>query len=52
MMGFWQIAFISKWVTAEELRIAVKTKTNPFGEISPEEYKEITKQDFETQAKA
>ncbi|MFJ6210610.1 XkdX family protein [Lysinibacillus sp. NPDC092081] len=51
-MGFWQIAFISKWVTAEQLRIAVKTEANPFGEISPEEYKEITKQDFETQAKA
>ncbi|MFJ7891283.1 XkdX family protein [Lysinibacillus xylanilyticus] len=49
-MNFWQIAFISRWVTSEQLRIAVKTETNPFGEITPEQYKEITKQDFETQA--
>jgi len=48
-MNFWQIAFISNWVTAEQLRIAVKTDTNPFGEITPEQYKEITKEDFETQ---
>lgn len=51
-MNFWQIAFISRWVTAEQLRIAVITDTNPFGEITPEQYKEITKQEFETQAKA
>ena len=49
-MEFWQIAFMYKWVTAEQLRIAVKTEANPFGEITPEQYKEITKQDFDTQA--
>lgn len=52
MMEFWQIAFMFKWVTAEQLRIAVKTETNPFGEITPEQYKAITKQEFETQVEA
>jgi len=51
-MNFWQIAFISSWVTAEQLRIAVKTEANPYGEITPEQYKEITKQEYETQAEA
>lgn len=46
MMAFWKMAFNLKWVTAEQLRLAVKTESNPFGEISTEEYKEITKQDF------
>ncbi|MER2089500.1 MAG: XkdX family protein [Sporosarcina sp.] len=45
-MAFWKMAFNLKWVTAEQLRLAVKTESNPFGEISTEEYKEITKQDF------
>ncbi|QGG51448.1 XkdX family protein [Lysinibacillus pakistanensis] len=51
-MNFWHIAFISSWVTAEQLRIAVKTEMNPFGEITKEQYKEITGQDFKLQAKA
>lgn len=46
MMAFWKMAFNLKWVTAEQLRLAVMTGSNPFGEISPEEYKEITKHDF------
>ncbi|WP_339216880.1 XkdX family protein [Solibacillus sp. FSL W8-0372] len=45
-MAFWKMAFNLKWVTAEQLRLAVMTESNPFGEISPEEYNEITKQDF------
>ncbi|MEK5165974.1 XkdX family protein [Paenibacillus sp. FSL R5-0527] len=48
-MKFWTLAFTMKWVTAEALRGAVKTEQNPFGEITPEEYKEITKIDFEQQ---
>ena len=52
MMEFWLIAFMFKWVTAEQLKIAVKTEANPFGEITPEQYKAITKKDFETQAEA
>ncbi|AJA42545.1 hypothetical protein phiCT453A_55 (endogenous virus) [Clostridium phage phiCT453A] len=45
-MGFWEIAYINEWVTAEQLKGAVKTKKNPFGEITPEEYKEITGIEF------
>lgn len=41
--GFWKLAYEQKWVTAEQLRGAVKTDTNPFGEITPQEYQEITK---------
>ncbi|MEK4629753.1 MAG: XkdX family protein [Solibacillus sp.] len=43
-MAFWKMAL--KWVTSEQLRIAVVTESNPFGEITPEEYKDITKQEF------
>lgn len=43
---FWSMAYTWKWVTAEQLKGAVKTTSNPFGEISPEEYKTITGIDF------
>ncbi|MDQ0496390.1 XkdX family protein [Paenibacillus brasilensis] len=46
-MNFWSLAFKLNWVTAEKLKGAVKTEDNPFGEISPEEYKEITGVDFQ-----
>lgn len=45
-MAFWSLAFSRKWVTIEQLRLAVKTTSNPFGEISPDEFKQITNQDF------
>ncbi|MGE7021980.1 XkdX family protein [Solibacillus cecembensis] len=45
-MVFWKMAFNLKWVTAEQLRLAVITESNKFGEVTGEEYKEITKQDF------
>ncbi|MBG9798461.1 XkdX family protein [Brevibacillus laterosporus] len=45
-MDFWEIAFQQKWVTAEKLRLAVITDKNPFGYITPEEYKQITGIDF------
>ncbi|NRR20626.1 XkdX family protein [Brevibacillus sp. MS2.2] len=39
-MAFWALAFSMKWVSAaEKLRLAVKTTSNPFGEISTEEFK-------------
>ena len=41
-MAFWKLAYNMKWVTAEQLRLAVITEDNPFGEITPEQYKEIT----------
>jgi hypothetical protein len=45
-MRFWTLAFNQRWVTAEQLKGAVKTETNRFGEISPEEYKTITGIEF------
>ncbi|MFD3272463.1 XkdX family protein [Paenibacillus dendritiformis] len=45
-MNFWKLAFECKWIDAEGLRAAVKTVSNPFGEISPKEYKQITGIDF------
>ncbi|MFB5761028.1 XkdX family protein [Paenibacillus medicaginis] len=45
-MRFWQLAYQWKWVTAEQLKGAVKTDTNPFGEITAAEYKDITGVDF------
>lgn len=45
-MTFWKLAFECKWIDAEGLRAAVKTDSNPFGEITPEEYKQITRIDF------
>lgn len=46
-MNFWQLAFNSGWVTAEQLRIAVITESNPFGEVTPEQYEQITGIPFE-----
>lgn len=46
MMAFWNLAYKYKWVTIDQLRLAVKTDTNPYGEITPEEFKQITGQDF------
>ncbi|OZV12338.1 XkdX family protein [Tissierella sp. P1] len=45
-MAFWKLAFNMKWVSAEQLRLAVKTESNPFGEITEAQYKEITELDF------
>lgn len=45
-MAFWKLAFNMKWVTIDQLRLAVITETNPFGEITPDEFKQITGQDF------
>ncbi|GGF86975.1 XkdX family protein [Paenibacillus aceti] len=46
-MKFWTLAFTMKWVTADALKGAVITESNPFGEITAEQYKEITGIDFE-----
>lgn len=45
-MAFWSIAYKYKWVTIEKLRLVVHTESNPYGEITPEEFKQITGQDF------
>ncbi len=44
--SFWRMAFNFKWVDATALKGAVKTDTNVFGEITPDEYKTITNTDY------
>lgn len=41
-MTFWKMAYDMGWATVEMVAAAVKTESNPFGEITPGEYKEIT----------
>lgn len=51
-MSFWQMAYNLGWIdsnkekAAEKLRLAVKTDANPFGEITVDEYTEITGKEF------
>lgn len=45
-MEFWKLAYERNWVDATTLKKAVKTDKNPYGEITPEEYKDITGIEF------
>lgn len=45
-MDFWKMAYDNQWVNIDLLRQAVITDTNPFGDITKEQFKEITGQDF------
>lgn len=45
-MAFWKLAYNMKWIDAEKLRLVVRTEDNPFGEITPEQYEEITGNPF------
>lgn len=45
-MAFWKLAYKQKWVTIDQLRLAVLTEANPYGEITPEEFKTITGKEF------
>ena len=45
-MAFWKLAYNQKWVTAEQLRLVVKTEERLNGEITVEEYKNITGMEF------
>lgn len=45
-MVFWKIAYSRKWIDSERLKLVVKTEINPHGEISVEEYNEITGIEF------
>lgn len=45
-MAFWNFAYNAKCVTIDQLRIVVKTTSNPHGEITAEEFKIITGEDF------
>ena len=46
-MDWWKISLANNWVTKEELRWIVITPDNPFGDITKEQYKEITDIDFD-----
>ncbi|MGM7683560.1 XkdX family protein [Cytobacillus sp. Hm23] len=45
-MAFWKLAFNQKWVSIDQLRLVVRTESNQFGEITEEEFKTITNEDF------
>ncbi|MGX8701509.1 XkdX family protein [Caproiciproducens sp.] len=45
-MAFWLLAFTRKWVTIDQLRQAVKTDSNPYGQITPEQFQTITGEEF------
>jgi hypothetical protein len=45
-MTFWALAYARKWVTIEQLRQAVKTDSNPYGQITPDEFKTISREDY------
>lgn len=45
-MDFWKMAYDNQWVDVDMIRQAVITDTNPFGDITKEQFKEITGQDF------
>lgn len=45
-MSFWQLAYNRKWVDVDQLRVVVKTEKNPYGEITPAEFKQITGVEF------
>lgn len=41
-MAFWKMAYDYKWVTINQLLLVVKTENNPYGDITADEYKQIT----------
>lgn len=45
-MAFWVLAYTKHWITADKLRQAVKTEENPYGQITAEEYKTITGEEY------
>ncbi|HDK7179738.1 TPA: XkdX family protein [Clostridium botulinum] len=48
-MNFWKMAFDIGAIGVDLLKQAVKCDNNPFGEITPEEFKTICNEDFVTQ---
>lgn len=45
-MDFWKMIYDLKIIDADYLRQAVITDTNKFGDITAEQFKEITREDF------
>ena len=48
-MEFWKMAFNMKVIDSEYLKQAVITDSNKFGDITAEQYKEITGIEFTTE---
>lgn len=45
-MSFWEQAYGWGWVTSEQLRLIVITEKMPYGEITEEEFLQITGEVF------
>ncbi len=45
-MNFWVNAYKWGWADKELLKLVVKTEANPFGEITAEEYFDITGEEY------
>ena len=45
-MDFLKLAWEYEWITLDELKTLVITKATPWGQITPDEFKEIPGQDF------
>lgn len=45
-MDFLKLAWEYEWITLDELKTLVITKATPWGQITPDEFKGITGQDF------
>lgn len=46
-MSFWKMVYDMVWIDIDTLRKAVITDGNPFGDITKEEFKEISGEDYE-----
>ncbi|MEK5069832.1 XkdX family protein [Sporosarcina sp. FSL K6-1508] len=51
-MTFWENAFLWGWADVALLRMVVKTEQMPFGEITKEDFKRITGEDFDSEVPA
>lgn len=49
-MDFWKMAYKLGWASLEQLRMAVITPENPFGDITPEQFEEISGEKFDKAA--
>lgn len=45
-MEFWELAYKEEWADIDMLRMATITKENPFGDITPKQFEEITGEKF------
>ncbi|MBS6063693.1 MAG: XkdX family protein [Peptostreptococcaceae bacterium] len=45
-MEFLKLCWENEWITFEDLKLLVKTKKQPWGDITEAEFKEITGQEY------